>query len=39
MYNSDLKLLNKFSSSKEASYITNIPDRGIRKACVKKKNV
>ena len=35
MYNNNLELLNKFSSSREASYITNIPDRGIRKACAK----
>ena len=35
MYNNNLELLNKFSSSREASYITNIPDRGIRKACTK----
>lgn len=28
-------ILNKFVSSREASFITNIPDRGIRKACYK----
>lgn len=35
VYNKKYKLIYTFSSSKEASYFLHIPDRGIRKACVR----